>query len=267
MTSAEQHEPHSAAWFGELRDYWWNVDHLALIAARFELGAVRSVLDVGCGVGHWGRLLAAVLPGDAMVVGVDREPKWVSEAIRLAAQRGFADRFRYQEGVAEGLPFENGSFDLVTCQTLLIHVRDARAVLQEMLRVTKPGGWLLAAEPNNLAGQVVSTSANAEASVDRLRFALTCERGKVALGEGDSSIGDLLPGYLSEVGAVGVQTFVSDMTSAVFPPYDSDEQRALCAWDLEQARLEQWVWPREQARRYFCAGGGTDGEFEGSSTI
>ena len=59
--TAEEPRPHSAAYFGPERDFWWNVDHLALMASRRKLEDVRSVLDVGCGVGHWGTLLVSIL--------------------------------------------------------------------------------------------------------------------------------------------------------------------------------------------------------------
>ena len=52
---------HSSEHFSESRDHWWNSDFLQLIAKRWRLDAVQSVLDVGCGVGHWGMLLASVM--------------------------------------------------------------------------------------------------------------------------------------------------------------------------------------------------------------
>ena len=200
MTSDEQ-RPHSAAYFGPERDFWWNVDHLALIAARRALGDVRTVLDVGSGVGHWGTLLASVLADDATITGVEREPEWVAEATSRAERLGLAARCRYRQGLAEALPFEDASFDLVTCQTVLIHVADAHAVIREMLRVTRPGGQVIAAEPNNLVSSLVADSLSAAASIEELldgvRFCLTWERGKIALGEGNDSVGDLLPGYFA----------------------------------------------------------------------
>jgi ubiquinone/menaquinone biosynthesis C-methylase UbiE len=201
MTEPRQEKLHSADYSGPERDYWWNRDYLELVAARLELGSVRSVLDVGCGVGHWGRLLASILPSDATIVGVDREPEWVERAAQSAATRGIGRRLRYVQGHAEELRFEEGSFDLVTCQTLLMHVATPRIVIREMLRVTTPGGLMLVAEPHNRAQLLIETSVDAEASVEelleRMRFVLMFERGQMALGEGNSSIGDLLPGYLA----------------------------------------------------------------------
>jgi SAM-dependent methyltransferase len=259
---------HSAEFFGPDRDHWWNSDHLELIASRLELDAVRSVLDVGSGVGHWGRLLAQVVPSVETIVGVDLEPAWVLEATRRAEETGLGDRFQYREGTAEALPFPDDSFDLVTCQTVLIHVADPRAVIGEMMRVTKPGGSVLAAEPNNLTSALIESSVSAgadiEAVIERLRFMLRCERGKAALGEGNNSIGDLVPGYLAAYGAVEIHTFMADKPAALVPPYGSDAQQALREYVLRQVELGTWGWARDDAQRYFIAGGGTAAQFDAS---
>ena len=214
-------EPHSAGYMGPERDLFWNLDHVELLGRRFELGRVESVLDVGCGQGHWGRLLDLVTAPDAETVGVDFEGGWVAEATRQAQAAGLAGRFRYVEGSASSLPFADGSFDLVTCQTLLIHVAEPETVIAEMVRVTRPGGLVLAAEPNNRAGLLVeeppATDFGSDAPVRRLAFYLTCGRGKVALGEGDDSVGDRVPGYFAAAGLASVQTFLSDKTWATHP--------------------------------------------------
>src|SRR5436190_5713030 len=158
--------PHSAHFFRAERDFWWNLDHIEVWARRVGLDGVRSMLDVGAGVGHWGRLLSNVLAPDATLVGIDREPRWVEEATERAAEAGLADRFSYRLSTAEELPFEDESFDLVTCQTLLIHVADARAVIDEMVRVTKRGGLVVASEPNNRALTLMVTSVSAGGSLE-----------------------------------------------------------------------------------------------------
>jgi cyclopropane fatty-acyl-phospholipid synthase-like methyltransferase len=45
-------DSHSAEYFGETRDYWWNLDFLELMGRRLSLDRVQDVLDVGCGIGH-----------------------------------------------------------------------------------------------------------------------------------------------------------------------------------------------------------------------
>jgi SAM-dependent methyltransferase len=261
--------PHSAQFLqSAVRDYWWNLDHIEIWARRVGLEGVGSVLDVGAGVGHWGRLLAGVLPPDAKVVGIDAEPRWVDEATAHAAEAGLADRFSYRVASAEELPFEDESFDLVTCQTLLIHVADPRQVIREMLRVTKPGGLLVASEPNNRALTLMVTSVSAEDTleerVDLVRFYITCEEGKIALGEGNNSLGDLVPGYFNEAGLEDIQACQSEKASLMIPPYDDPSQQALkeaYLWDAEAGG--GWGWSEEEALRYFEAGGGDPAEFGG----
>src|SRR6185437_13934046 len=121
-----------------------------------------------------------------------------------------------------------------TCQTVLIHVADPKAVLREMLRVLKPGGLLLLAEPNNLANHAVFSNVAAPV-VELTRFALICEHGKAALGLGFNSVGDLVPGYLAEIGARDIRVYLSDKVTPIYPPYETREQQVT----LEQA--SQWA--------------------------
>ena len=258
-------KPHSADYLGAWRDYWWDQDFLALIARRCGLSRVGSVLDVGCGVGHWGGALARVLPKRARLIGVDREPQWVADAERRTRKAGLGGRFSYQEASAEALPFKAGSFDMVTCQTLLIHVRDPKRVLSEMLRVLKPGGLLLASEPNNLAGSSVLSSIHLEEpaawTVERFRFELLCERGKRALGLGYNSIGDLVPGLLAELGARDIRVYLNDRLIALFAPYAEPGQRAFLKQLRDWFEREVGIGTAEETLRYFLAGGGTRAQF------
>jgi ubiquinone/menaquinone biosynthesis C-methylase UbiE len=266
MAAGGEDAPHSAAYFGAVRDFWWNLDHLELCARRLGLERVQSVLDVGSGVGHWGRLLGHVLPQDFTLVGVDREPTWVEEATRRAGDAGLAGRFSYREATAEALPFDDATFDLVTCQTLLIHVVDPDAVVREMCRVTKQGGLVLVSEPNNRSLTLMESSTTADASVeeriDLVRFYLTCEHGKIVLGEGNNSIGDLVPGCFQNAGLEEIEAFLSDKVSLMLPPYESDEQRAFSEASAEDAARGAFGWSRDEAWRYYSAGGGGEGDFE-----
>jgi SAM-dependent methyltransferase len=260
--------PHSAHFFRAERDFWWNLDHIGVWAERVGLAGVRSILDVGSGVGHWGRLLSHVLAPDATVVGVDREPRWVEEATANAAEAGLADRFSYRVASADQLPFEDESFDLVTCQTLLIHVADPRAAIDEMIRVTKCGGLVVASEPNNRALTLMVTSVSEQDTLDErldlVRFYVTCEQGKIALGHGNSSLGDLVPGYFNDAGLEDIQACQSDKVSLMVPPYASPDQQALR--DAYLADAEEgggWGWTKDEGRRYYVAGGGDPDEFDG----
>jgi ubiquinone/menaquinone biosynthesis C-methylase UbiE len=268
-----QNQVHSALYFDDQRDHWWNRDFLELMGQRLQLNSVRRVLDVGCGMGHWGRALAVTLPTDAEVIGVDREPIWIEQAIERTKAAGCEDRFCFQLGAAEQLPFADSSFDLVTCQTLLIHVREPKAVLAEMLRVARPGGLLLVVEPNNLSQNLVFSDktfakfvANAETIeeiLQSIRFELTITRGRQAQGQGFNSVGDLVPGYFSELGLDTIQTYLSDKSFALYPPNSTPLQRALVKHYVDRAERRQLISDTKGAAfNCFLAGGGKAEEFD-----
>ena len=257
---------HSADWFGEPRDHWWNEDSLGFLASKWHLNSVRTVLDVGCGVGHWGRLLCRLLPRESQLTGIDREPVWIAKAVERAAAAGLSDRLRYQVGVAEKLPFDDGTFDLVTCQTLLMHLPAPGQGLAEMIRVTRPGGMILVAEPTNLLGpallDAVALGEPPETAAALLRFQLICQRGKAKVREGDELIDERLRALFASAGLQEVEMRLNDRMHPMEPAYNSAAARALTENVAELAGRSIWIWNRDDTRRYFAAGGGEGGEFE-----
>jgi SAM-dependent methyltransferase len=60
---------------------------------------------------------------------------------------------RYIEPAPDGkMPFETASFDLVVCFGVLHHIPNVSAVIAEMARVARPGGWVLLREPIHSMG-------------------------------------------------------------------------------------------------------------------
>jgi SAM-dependent methyltransferase len=95
----------------------------------------QRVLDVGCGAGNMVHHLARY----GSVVGVDNNPK----PLAVARERGYDVR----DGLAEDLPFDDGSFDLVSLLDTVEHCDDDMAVLRECYRVCAPGGHVVITVP------------------------------------------------------------------------------------------------------------------------
>src|SRR5262245_62890768 len=112
-------------------------------AAAFLLPHLRpdmSLLDVGCGPGSITRGLAERLaPGQ--VVGLDLSKDALDGARRDAAERGLTN-VQYEEGSVYQLRFADASFDIVYAHQVLQHLRERGSALREMLRVTRPGGFV-----------------------------------------------------------------------------------------------------------------------------
>jgi ubiquinone/menaquinone biosynthesis C-methylase UbiE len=112
------------------RTGWLRFDELdeeqTLLAAVAEAHPTR-VLDVACGDGRIPSLYAS-----PEVVVCDGSPDAVERAAARGLEAVLAD--------AQELPFEDSSFDVVTCNHALYHVPDVDAALAEFVRVLRPGG-------------------------------------------------------------------------------------------------------------------------------
>ncbi len=264
-----QPQPHSADQFGPQRDFWWHRDFLDLMATRWRLRAAGSLADIGCGPGHWSRLLYPYLRVPARLTGVDREARWVTEAaqnFRRAFPNAAPDQFTFVEGDATKLPLPDHAFEVVTCQTLLMHLERPLAALREMLRILRPGGLLVCVEPNNLWNYLPFTSLSAgepvELLVERFEFWLRYHRGLQAVGRGDHTIGDLLPGYFAQLGLGDITVHLSDRAASIFPPYTTPAQQVLLEAESGAKAAALGPWNREAVRRCVLDGGGSDGFFE-----
>ena len=105
-------------------------------------GGTYRLLDVGCGTGS----LLAVLAGDANadeLVGLDYSPEMARLAEQKLARCEQPGRLRVAHGDAEHLPFDQASFDVVTCCHSFHHYPHQAAVLRGFQRVLRPGGMLV----------------------------------------------------------------------------------------------------------------------------
>ena len=108
-----------------------------------SLGVAEGhALDIGTGPGVIPIMLAAGVPG-LRLTGVDLSRPMLQKAREAAEEAGVADRLDFRVGDAKSLPFSEQSFDLVLCNSLLHHLPDALALLNEISRLVRPGGAIL----------------------------------------------------------------------------------------------------------------------------
>ncbi len=98
------------------------------------------ILDVGCGTGKWADL---VLQGNPQreVWGLDLSAEMLRHAETRAAN--YPGRLHLVQGDSESLPFEAGTFDVVTCSHSFHHYPHQAVVVEEMKRVLRPGGRMM----------------------------------------------------------------------------------------------------------------------------
>src|SRR5205807_2580667 len=105
-----------------------------------ERTGTGRVLDIGCGTGFVIGLLADTFDE---IHGID-PTKAMLDKVDVGA-----GNVSLHEGVAESLPFPDGSYDLVTAYSVFHHLADHRPALVEAARVLRPGGVLYVdLEPN-----------------------------------------------------------------------------------------------------------------------
>jgi SAM-dependent methyltransferase len=101
----------------------------------------QDALDAGCGMGYGLALLNRL--GASSVTGVDVEEEALEEA-----RRSFGDFASCHRADLAVLPFDDDSFDLITCFEVIEHVADQKRALEELRRVLRPDGVLFISSPN-----------------------------------------------------------------------------------------------------------------------
>lgn len=98
----------------------------------------KTLLDAGCGTGLFSK--EAVRRG-AKVTSFDVGPKLLNEVAKKC-------KTKTVEGSVLDMPFKDNCFDIVISTEVIEHVEDPKKAVEELCRVTKPGGILIITTPN-----------------------------------------------------------------------------------------------------------------------
>jgi SAM-dependent methyltransferase len=116
---------------------------------KINLKDAKLVLDVGCGTGAVLKEIASLTKGK--VIGIDSS----REMIRIAKEAlANFENVELMVGDAYQLPFKSNTFDLTTCNLLLMWAKDPQAVVREMARVTRVNGSVFASLEPDYGGEI-----------------------------------------------------------------------------------------------------------------
>jgi ubiquinone/menaquinone biosynthesis C-methylase UbiE len=135
-----------------------------------QLRATDHVLDVGCGSGGPALFLAREV--GCRVMGVDINEAGIRTGLALARQAGAQDRVELRHAdVQQPLPFPDQAFDAIVCLDVMCHLPDRGRLLDEWLRVLRPGGLTLYTDPVVVTGLVSREEFATRSSTGYFEFA------------------------------------------------------------------------------------------------
>lgn len=145
----------------------WMAGDIGEIAKSYERGATEfvgrlglgpgiRVLDVACGTGN---VAVPAARAGAVVTGIDIAPNVLEKARARTAQARL--HVRFDEGDAEELPYDDGSFDVVVSMFGAMFAPHPELAAAELLRVCRAGGSIAMANwlPGGFIGQLFETTA------------------------------------------------------------------------------------------------------------
>lgn len=117
------------------------------------------------------------------MAGVDLSEQMIDLSRKRASREGVADRLEFRTADAQHLPFEDGLFDVVICESVTAFLDDPLKAVREYVRVAKPGGcvglnegtWTRTPPPTKLVEFIDRTMAKATF--------LTSEEWREAMGK------------------------------------------------------------------------------------
>ncbi len=117
-----------------------------VLESLIDFSRIFRIVEVGCGRGRLAIRMAGLVGGRGHVLGLDTS----KEVLGLAARDARAERVSnvtFDVGDARSLRLPDGGADLAVCSSLLCSLKEADAVVREMLRITRKGGVVAIAEP------------------------------------------------------------------------------------------------------------------------
>jgi ubiquinone/menaquinone biosynthesis C-methylase UbiE len=209
-----------------------NEDYLEFLVTRvWKLDQICRLAEFGCGSGKMGLQIMPFLAKGSTYTGIDQSSKLIAKGQQAWANTPWKAKFH--KGSIYKTPFTGKSFDATMTHTVLMHVPDPERVLQEMIRVTKPNGLVIACESNRNAHtamlHIEETNHQETAPLELFQTINREIRKRTGV---DHNIGAKLPILMHKAGLKHIQVRMSDAVRFLSPPMDTDYKnrlfRAIC---------------------------------------
>jgi ubiquinone/menaquinone biosynthesis C-methylase UbiE len=110
---------------------------------RMQIEPGHKVMDVGCGPGTDTITLGRAVGPGGQVVGIDSDEGMIAQAEIRAKEENIEEWVTHQRADVASLPFESDYFDSCRSERLFQHLPNYEQAFSEMIRVTKPFGWMV----------------------------------------------------------------------------------------------------------------------------
>lgn len=169
MVSRLEERGRDARFLGMIDDY--------LDVAR--ISEAKEVLDIGCGTGVVARRIAGRKDFSGRVTGIDLSSQLIAKACELAATEGISHKTTFEVGDIRNFAFEKSQFDVTVMHTLVSHLDDPDAALNEAARATRPGGAIVVFDGDYASSTLETADAKRAAEIDNAMIEATVTQPRV----------------------------------------------------------------------------------------
>ena len=212
---------------------------------KLELGPSAHVLALGCGTGIEVRVLAGKSGFSGHIAGIDQSPALIEAAQQFARQEGLNQHTEFLVGDVLNLDYEDASFDAVIAHTLISHVANPLALIEEVARLIKPNcqfaifdgdyaSWTFAYSDPNFAKEVEETLVGF--IVNNPRVMRTLPR---LLAQAILVLEEMTPHILAEVGKGSFFLGAAETYAPLLIKADLLPEDQMDSWLKEQRRTHE----------------------------
>ena len=209
------------------RFLYHNDDYLEFLVSKvWKLDKACRIVDFGCGFGFMGLKLLPLLPEGSSYTGIDTSPQLLKKAKEIFGESSYDADFLQSD--VHNVPIEDNLYDLALCHALLMHSERPENIISEMLRVTKPGGMVIACEANRIAhAALVYVDEFEEHPCFDLGFSQRYYGWYRKEKDLDYNIGIKMPVLFRKAGLENIESRLCDRVNCLFPTMNAENHEKM----------------------------------------